>query len=294
MEIRTIQTFHSVVDFGNFQKAAEKLNYSQPTITFRIKQLERDLGIKLFERGKVLKLTHDGRLFYHRSKKLLQDYQKLDSEIEQLRLGTIGSIRIGISEPTASLKFPEVLSNFIDIYPNILVDVFIEDANTCSQMLEKGEIDFAICGEPEIKLENYYEAFFHDKLVLLVSENNPLAEQQEVSLVDLKEERFIFTPVNCPIRIQIEQTLQKKIGSSYKKMIVTKSAAHKYYVQQNIGVSIFTETANLHSIEHTKVIPITDIDIHPPVGILTSEKHQVCSNAAQELILKIKDSFLKQ
>ncbi|MFD2616491.1 LysR family transcriptional regulator [Terrilactibacillus laevilacticus] len=294
MEIRAIKTFHSVVEFGSFQKAAEKLNYSQPTITFRIKQLERDLGIKLFERGKVLKLTHSGRLFLHRSKKLLRDYQILDSEIEQLRLGITGTIRIGISEPTASFKFPKVLSNFLDTYPNISVDVFIEDTETCSQMLEKGEIDFAICGEPEIKLENYYEAFYHGKLVLLVGEINPLAKQHEVSLNDLRNERFIFTPVNCPIRIQIEQALKKTIGDSYKKMIVTKSTAHKYFVQQNIGVSIFTETSNLHPIAHTKVIPITDIYIHPSIGILTNDNHPINSSAAQELISKIKDSFSEQ
>ena len=70
MEIRAIETFHAVVKFGSFQKAAEALNYSQPTITFRIKQLETDLGVQLFKRGKQAQLTTSGRLFLEKSAKL--------------------------------------------------------------------------------------------------------------------------------------------------------------------------------------------------------------------------------
>lgn len=66
LELRTIKTFHTIVQSGSFYKAAEILNYSQPTISMRIKQLEQDVGAQLFERGKKLKLTRAGRLFHER------------------------------------------------------------------------------------------------------------------------------------------------------------------------------------------------------------------------------------
>lgn len=55
LEFRTIKTFYTVVNTGSFQRAAEVLNYSQPTISMRIKQLEQDLDVQLFERGKNFK-----------------------------------------------------------------------------------------------------------------------------------------------------------------------------------------------------------------------------------------------
>lgn len=105
LELRTIKTFHTIVQSGSFYKAAEILNYSQPTISMRIKQLEQDVGAQLFERGKKLKLTRAGRLFHERAGQLLAQYEVLDHTLADIRQGQAGLIQIGISEPTASLIF---------------------------------------------------------------------------------------------------------------------------------------------------------------------------------------------
>lgn len=78
MEIRLIKTFQTIVKLGNFQRAAEALQYSQPTITIQIKKLEEELGVKLFERGKTITLTTAGRLFHERAGSLLQEYDDLN------------------------------------------------------------------------------------------------------------------------------------------------------------------------------------------------------------------------
>ncbi len=263
MELRTIKTFHTIVQSGSFYKAAEILNYSQPTISMRIKQLEQDVGAQLFERGKKLKLTRAGRLFHERAGQLLAQYEVLDHTLADIRQGQAGLIQIGISEPTASLIFPAVLRGFLNDYPDMSVNVSVDDANTCSRKLLEGAIDFAVCGEPELILENYFDPFFHDSLNVIVSNRHPLAAKASVNLEDLENECLIFTPANCPIRIQIEQHLQRAIGSSYRKMELTSSMAHQYYVRENIGVSIFTATAHSEPIEGTKVIPIHNLTISP-------------------------------
>ncbi|WP_037582088.1 LysR family transcriptional regulator [Sporolactobacillus terrae] len=294
MEIRSIRTFHSVIKFGSFQKAAEALNYSQPTITFRIKQLEKELGTRLLKRNKSnrsIELTNSGKFFYEYSGKLLRDYQEFNTEIEKIKSGRIRTIRVGVSEPTASLMFPEILETFLKKYSEAEIEIYVDDANNCSALIEKGGIDFAVCGKPEIKLDNDYCPFYYDRLVLLVSEANPLSERNEVSLSDLKDQRFIFTPANCPIRIQVEQQLQRKIGSSYRQIMLSSSSTHKYYVQQNLGISIFTQIANQPPIARTKVIPITDLNIFPAIGILTNRKQPELSIHAQALIEEIKYGF---
>lgn len=291
MELRTIKTFHTIVQSGSFYKAAEILNYSQPTISMRIKQLEQDVGAQLFERGKKLKLTRAGRLFHERAGQLLAQYEVLDHTLADIRQGQAGLIHIGISEPTASLVFPAVLRSFLDDYPDISVNVSVEDANTCSRKLLEGAIDFAVCGEPEMILENYYDPFFYDTLNLIVSDRHPLASETSVNLEDLENECFIFTPANCPIRIQIEQNLQRAIGSRYRKMELTSSMAHQYYVRENIGVSIFTAAAHAEPLEGTKVIPIHNLAISPPVGLLTNQKEEHFDSATKDLISRIIERF---
>lgn len=217
MELRSIKTFHTIVKFGSFYKAAEILNYSQPTISMRMKQLEQDLGVLLFERGKSLQLTKAGKLFYERTGDLLMQYEALKHNLSDLKEEEAGIINIGVSEPTASLIFPEILKDFLMDYPKITVNIKVDDANTCSQKLLDGTIDFAVCGEPELILENYYHPFFYDTLNVIVSDQHPLAEKKAVHLSDLAEERFIFTPANCPIRLQIEQHLHRELGNRYKK-----------------------------------------------------------------------------
>ncbi|AWD89154.1 MULTISPECIES: LysR family transcriptional regulator [Bacillus] len=291
MELRTIKTFHTIVQSGSFYKAAEILNYSQPTISMRIKQLEQDVGAQLFERGKKLKLTRAGRLFHERAGQLLAQYEVLDHTLADIRQGQAGLIQIGISEPTASLIFPAVLRGFLDDYPDMSVNVSVDDANTCSRKLLEGAIDFAVCGEPELILENYFDPFFHDSLNVIVSDRHPLAAKASVNLEDLENECLIFTPANCPIRIQIEQHLQRSIGSRYRKMELTSSMAHQYYVWENIGVSIFTATAHSEPIEGTKVIPIHNLTISPPVGLLTNQKEEHFDSATKDLISRIISRF---
>lgn len=291
LELRTIKTFHTIVQSGSFYKAAEILNYSQPTISMRIKQLEQDVGAQLFERGKKLKLTRAGRLFHERAGQLLAQYEVLDHTLADIRQGQAGLIQIGISEPTASLIFPAVLRGFLNDYPDMSINVSVDDANTCSRKLLEGAIDFAVCGEPELILENYFDPFFHDSLNVIVSNRHPLAAKASVNLEDLENECLIFTPANCPIRIQIEQHLQRAIGSSYRKMELTSSMAHQYYVRENIGVSIFTATAHSEPIEGTKVIPIHNLTISPPVGLLTNQKEEHFDCATKDLISRIISRF---
>ncbi len=291
LELRTIKTFHTIVQSGSFYKAAEILNYSQPTISMRIKQLEQDVGAQLFERGKKLRLTRAGRLFHERAGQLLAQYEVLDHTLADIRQGQAGLIHIGISEPTASLIFPAVLRGFLDDYPDMSVNVSVDDANTCSRKLLEGAIDFAVCGEPELILENYFDPFFHDSLNVIVSDRHPLAAKTSINLEDLENECLIFTPANCPIRIQIEQHLQRSIGSRYRKMELTSSMAHQYYVRENIGVSIFTATAHSEPIEGTKVIPIHNLTISPPVGLLTNQKEEHFDCATKDLISRIIGRF---
>lgn len=112
MEFRVIKTFQTIVRLGSFQLAAEYLKYSQPTITLHIQKLESELGFKLLERGKSIKLTEAGKIFYERANILLKEYEYLNNTLKDYSTGEAGTIRIGAAEPTASSRLPSILSLF--------------------------------------------------------------------------------------------------------------------------------------------------------------------------------------
>lgn len=130
-----------------------------------IKHLEEEIGEKLLERGKTLKLTASGQLFYERANSLLNEYEKLTKTLQDLEVGIAGFIRIGVSEPTASLEFPALIAEFKERFPNVEFSVQVADANTLSSLLSHDEIDFAICGAPEASMENSYKPLFQDDIV---------------------------------------------------------------------------------------------------------------------------------
>ncbi|MES7477504.1 LysR family transcriptional regulator, partial [Cutibacterium acnes] len=105
MEIRAIKTFITVIKLGSFQKASVLLNYSQPTVTLHIKNLEDHLGQKLIIRGKTIRLTEAGHVFYKQAVELLNEYEKLQQTMNDLGDGATGFVRIGVSEPIASFEF---------------------------------------------------------------------------------------------------------------------------------------------------------------------------------------------
>lgn len=288
MDIKEIETFVLIVRTGSFQKAAELLQYAQPTISARIKQLELDLAISLFYRGKQVTLTPEGQAFYKKAEEFLLHYQSLSAFGNQLVQKPLQKLTLSISDPTASLVLPEILTVFKQKFPLVTLSIQVMDANACNQALQEGLIDFAICGEPTLLSDQLFEPFFYDELNLLVYDTHPLAQEPYVSLAQLKNETFLMTPENCPIRIKIEQYLKQALGTDYQKIEVTTSLAHKYYVQKKIGISIFTSIAHSERLPHTVVLPIDALPIRPAIGFLSSTK----TKHEQELIDYFKECVL--
>lgn len=272
MDIKEIETFVLIVRTGSFQKAADILQYAQPTISSRIKQLETDLAFSLFHRGKAVTLTSQGQAFYKKAEEFLLHYQSLSAFGNQLVKPDFEELTIGVSDPTASLVLPEILQQFQQKFPFTTVTIQVMDANSCNQALQEGQLDFAICGEPTLLSNQLFEPFFYDELNLLVPDTHPLAHEKKVHLSQLKNETFLMTPENCPIRIKIEQYLKQAIGNDYRKIEVTTSLAHRYYVQKNIGISIFTAIAHSDMLPNTVVLDIEALPIRPAIGFLSSTK----------------------
>jgi DNA-binding transcriptional LysR family regulator len=269
MEIRLIKTFLTIVKLGSFQEAARALQYSQPTITVQVKKLEEELGIRLFERGKTTELTSAGRFFLQKAEKLLQQYDAFENDLRDYTQGDAGLIRIGISEPSASNRFPAILSAFSQKRPKIQIKVAIGSNKGLVDMLLNEEIDLAFCNRPEPHIELSFEHLLTETFGLLLYADHPLAALDKLGIRDLKDEKFIMTPGTCPFRIRVEEAISEKIGMLRQSSIeVTGINSLKYFVQAKLGIALAPLVSISPTMPGTVVKAVSDMIAGPDLGIL--------------------------
>ncbi|GIP54301.1 hypothetical protein J42TS3_33360 [Paenibacillus vini] len=135
MDIKNLKTFHLIVKYGSFIRAAEEMNYAQSTVTMQMQRLESELGVELLERGKTIALTEAGRLFYEQSLQIMNRLEQLQSNLADIQSGEAGHVRLGVTEPTASYRLPRLLGRFQAIYPKIKLSVDIGSSLNMSEQI---------------------------------------------------------------------------------------------------------------------------------------------------------------
>lgn len=194
MELRHLRYFVAVAEELSFTKAAKKLRLSQPSLTRQIRNLEKEIGVRLLERSSHrVGLTEEGRLFLFESKKLLamcadtvSAVQRMDSTAgNQLNIGYVASIHYGL--------LPATLGAFRKLYPRVALNLFDMTSTEQFEALDGFKIDLGFVGlRPALANQDLLsECVGHDKMVVALSVNNALAKSAKIKLSSLASEFFI-------------------------------------------------------------------------------------------------------
>ncbi|WP_039791056.1 LysR family transcriptional regulator [Paenibacillus riograndensis] len=241
MDLKTLKTFQAIIRSGSFNRAAEELNYAQSTVTMQIQKLESDLGVQLLERGKGVALTEAGRLFHEQSQRIVQDMERLQHSITDLKSGEAGSIRIGASDPTASYRLPDILQKCMTLFPKMELSVDISGSGALCDRLLRGELDIVICSAPELGKELHFEPLFTEAFVLLLPEDHPLVSAPAVTADHLRGHRLLITAPTCPYRKKLESVLTEAAGPPLDTMEIGSMSALKFYVASKLGIAFVPE-----------------------------------------------------
>lgn len=155
MELRTLRYFLAVAREENMTEAANVLHVTQPTLSRQIGDLERELGVELFERtNRSCVLTSDGMRLRQRAEEIISLVEQTEGELADRELGIAGNIRIGAGETRAMQM---VLGAFADVrrdYSGVTCELYTGNADAVEERLERGLLDFALVLEP-VNLEKY-------------------------------------------------------------------------------------------------------------------------------------------
>ena len=157
MEIRTLRYFLAVAREENMTRAAELLHVTQPTLSKQLKNLEEELGKKLFTRHSFsIVLTEEGILLRNRAEDLVSMADKIEQEFLSLDDITGGDIYFGLAESYQIRYLAREIREFKKIYPNLRYHITSGDTEQVTEKLDKGLLDFAvICETPDERKYHY-------------------------------------------------------------------------------------------------------------------------------------------
>ena len=244
MEVRDLQVFISVAKHLNYTRAGEEVHLSQPSVSVRIKQLESELGVKLFEQlGKKVSLTEAGQLLVPYANRVLTSVEDARHAIEELQGLDRGSLRIGASTTPGMYIIPRTIARFKELHPQIDVHLGIRDTREIQDGVIKNEFDFGFVGGHLAGDEVDVLPWLTDELVLIVPPTHRLANKKSVKQDDLMKERFIGRESRSATRATVANRLKEWEAQSETIMEMENPESLKKAVQSGLGIAFISKFA---------------------------------------------------
>ena len=194
MEIRVLRYFLTIAREGSITNAANFLHVTQPTLSRQIKELEDELGQKLFIRGSHnMTLTTEGMILRKRAEEIISMVDKTEAEFNSMETIIGGDIYIGGGETDAIKLVAEVAKELRNDYPNIHYHLYSGNAADVTERLDKGLLDFGVLIQPaDIFRYDYLNLPARDVWGVVMRKDSPLAEKEVIQKKDLLKQKELF------------------------------------------------------------------------------------------------------
>jgi DNA-binding transcriptional LysR family regulator len=291
MDVRHLQTFDAIVKAGSFVGAAEKLGYSQSTITVQVQALERELGMPLFARdAKRLTLTEAGRLFGDHVNRMLESLDLMRQAMDDLRSGDAGLVRIAAIDPAASRLAP-IFSNFMRHRPKARIVLEGGGTNSVAKLVAAGVVDVGLSSHPPAQLGLTFEPLYVEEQSVLLPANHPLASRAKIRAKDVMGTRVLLTDQHCHFREMTENGFMSRGLHIEPSMEIGNYDALRRAVQNGLGIAIMPARAATPLPEGTVLRPLEGVKVGLPIGLVRRADAGPPGRALQLLIEEIREGL---
>jgi DNA-binding transcriptional LysR family regulator len=210
MDLRHLRYFVGIVDAGSMALAGRRLHVSQPTLSRQIRDLERDLGVRLFDRiGRRIVLTAEGREMAARTRHVLSEAEALRARGSVLGGGTGGVLRVGTTPQFMEAGMPHVLSAYRRTHPDVEVRLADDGGQRLVERVRQGELHLATGVFHDF--EQLASRPIHPVRVLAVmSPRHRLVSRRGVTVDDLARERLLMLAPEFQTRQLFEATCRAR------------------------------------------------------------------------------------
>lgn len=222
--LNTEEYFLVVVQEKSISKAAEKLFMSQQNLSNHIARLEKKYG-KLFLRRPKFSLTPIGSALYHTLQQIRILEQGLQNQLQEWEKAPYGVIRFGIHSARARVLFPGILARYRKQYPQVTIQLFLQDTITNETMLQNGELDIFLGIDAHQSPNFHHIPLFHEPICLIANAEvlqaaDVVTKNGEIELGDLSRLSFLLSPPISNFRQKIDRFLATYSISLNERMTI--------------------------------------------------------------------------
>lgn len=295
MEIRELRYFLAIAREGSITNASNFLHVTAPTLSRQIKELEEELGKKLFHRrSHSMALTPEGMVLRKRAEEIVAMVNKTEEEFSAMENTITGDIYIGGGETQTIRKIAEIAKELRDDYPGIRYHLYSGNAQDVTERLDKGLLDFGILIQPaDLSKYDFLNLPDMDSWGVIMRKDSPLAQKEWIQRKDL-----LNVPLICSRQAILPQQTHNEFadwfGEDFDKLdiVTTFNLVYNAAMMVEAGVGYAIAIDKLANTSEGSPLCFRPLSPKLESGLnIVWKKYPVFSPAAELFLTRLKESF---
>jgi len=286
MHIENFKIFSDLVESESFSRAAKLNGITQSAVSQQLRAMEKHFSILIVDRSqKQFRLTREGQKLYESAKEILYLYDKLNSELQEMKKVISGTIHISTVYSIGLHELPPYVKVFLAKFPEVNIRVEYRRANMVYEDILTNSIDLGLIAYPQKHKQLEVLPFHDDILVLVVSPEHPFAQRNSVDIQDVAGQKFIGFEPDIPTRKATDIIFKEANIEAEPVMEFDNVETVKRAVEINAGIAILPQTTVIREEAQglLKVLKFTNQTYKRPLALI-HRKGRVLTPAIKKLI----------
>jgi len=294
MQIENFKIFADLVETKSFSKAAKLNGITQSAVSQQARAMERNFKTLMIDRSqKQFNLTREGQRVYDAAKEVLHTYEKLLSELQEMKKVISGTIRISTIYSIGLHELPPYVKRFLQEFPAVNVRIEYRRSNLVYEDILHNAVDFGLVAFPQKVRQIEAVPFRNDRLVLIMHPHHALARSGEVDLKALPGHKFIGFDPDIPTRKAVDQIFRDNRLEITPVMEFDNIETVKRAVEIDHGIAIVPQATVQQEVRQGTLasVPFKGKEFTRPLAIL-HRKGRVLTPAMKKFIETLSHEIL--
>ncbi|MEY3449089.1 MAG: hypothetical protein RL749_710, partial [Verrucomicrobiota bacterium] len=292
MHIENLKIFRDLVDNESFSKAAKLNAITQSAVSQQLRSMEKHFNVLIVDRSqKQFRLTREGRSLYEAAKDILNRYEQVGSEMQEMRKVVSGTVHISTIVSIGLHELPPHVKSFMQEFPHVNVRVEYRRSNLVYEDVISNAVDFGLVAFPQKTRQVEIIPLMEDQLVAICSPKHKLAAKKEIDLADLQGGKFIGFDQDIPTRKALDQFFREQRIELEPSMEFDNIETLKRAVEVDAGVALVPEGTIRQEVEQGTLVMLRlrDRRVARPLAIL-HRKGRVLTPAMKRFMTHLMNS----
>jgi len=291
MQIESLKVYCDLTETESFTKAAQINHITQSAVSQQISSLERQFKALLIERSKKkFRLTREGELLYQASKEIVQTYERLHSQLQELKDIISGTVRVATIYSVGLHDLPPYIKRYLKSYPTVNVHVEYRRANQVYEDVLGNIVDLGVVAYPvrDPKLE--IVTLRKEPMVVICHPDHPLARSKGVKMSALAGQKFVAFESDIPTRRALDKLFREYGVHVVPVMEFDNVETVKRAVEIDAGIAVVPRICVQEEVADKTLVAIEvdDAELARPLAVL-HKKNKVLSTAMKQFIALLKE-----